>query len=165
MKTKILLLLLFLLIPCMEYAQTWETRTEPGDELKGTVTRIRYKWQPNETEEFAFYSVGNDWKVGVARNAFKVDPTHLNKNNNFVTYATIGFYDINNNLKESWNDCELEVTNMYSVATCPDTSKKKPKGKEAVSNYLRNEKGYVRIIIPTNYGNGFDLKIPCLYNY
>lgn len=66
---KKILLLFAMMVTTTAFAQGWETRTEPGDELKGTSERVRYKWTKGETKVFAFYSTGIEWKVGVARNA------------------------------------------------------------------------------------------------
>ena len=66
---KKILLLFAMMVTTTAFAQGWEIRTEPGDELKGTSERVRYKWTKGETKVFAFYSTGIEWKVGVARNA------------------------------------------------------------------------------------------------
>ena len=157
------LLLFAMMVTTTAFAQGWETRTEPGDELKGTSERVRYKWTEGETKVFAFYSTGIEWKVGVARNAFKPDPTHLTRNQNPPIYATIGFYDAEGNLLETIKDCELDVKDMYRVAELPVNAKKSNKATK-IADYLRTQKGLIRILLPTQFGDGFDMRIPCLNN-
>ena len=160
---KEILLIASLFFTMVANAQRWETRTEAADELKGIPERIRYKWTEGETKVFAFYDSGFEWKVGVARNAFKPDPTHLTRNQNPPIYAIIGFYDEAGNLVEKYEDCELDVTEMYHVASLAPNAKKSNKG-ILVADYLRTQKGFVRILLPTQFGEGFGMKVPCLNN-
>lgn len=162
MKKSLLLFVIMCSALCAN-AQKWESRVEQGDELKGTPERVVYKWTEGETKVFAFSSIGIEWKVGVARNAFKPDPTHLTRNQNPPIYGTIGFYDIDGILLESIRDCELDVTDMYRVVMLPSNAKKSNKATR-VTEYLKTKKGYVRILLPTQFGDGFDLKVPCLNN-
>lgn len=145
-------------------AQGWDVRHEPADDLKGTPERIRYRLEVGGTKVFAFYDTGDFWKVGVGGNGFKPDPTHLNGNQNFVTYARIGFYDGDGRLVESYDGCELEVVDMYRVAQVNENGRRKDNGAYKVAEYLRTQTGYVRLLIPTHFGDGFDLRIPCLGN-
>lgn len=146
-------------------AQKWEMLHEKADELKGTPERTRYRLSDDEAGIFMFYDTGDFWKVGVNRNAFKIDPTHLNKNKNFIAYATIGLYDADGNLIEAWDNCELEIIDMYRVAQVVEKKQgKNKKGAYRVADYLRDTTGFVRILIPTQLGDGFEMKVPCLNN-
>ncbi len=95
-----------------------------------------------------------EWEVGVVRNAFKPDLSHLTRNHNPPIYATIGFYDA-----EEIKDCELDVKDMYRVAELPINAKNNKSTKTA--DYLRTQKGSIRILLQTQFGDGFDMIILC----
>lgn len=156
----VLLLFSFMLPAC---SQQWDIQHEEMDELKGTEERDCYRLLFDNGNKFAFYSVGKSWKVGVTNDGFKVDPTRLNKNNNFVTYAKIGLYNENGESIAVFDKCELEVVSMYLIAQFQEGTKKS-NGARLVAEYLRTQKGYVRILIPTNIRGDFDVRIPCLNN-
>lgn len=160
-KIKMLMILLFAVIPAI--AQTgWDVKRENADPLKGIVERTKYRWQEGETMAFAFYDVESEWKVRVAKNSFKADPRGLTKSNNFIAYAKVGIYDNENNIIEAWEDFHMELTDMYRTATAMSDSKKQRKANQKIAEHLRTGHGYVRILMETHFGNGFDLKVPCL---
>ncbi len=140
-------------------AQRWERKTIEADAMKGQIETVMYEWD-NGNFSFIIYDNHNGWTIhGVP---FKPDPTHVNYRNNFETFAKIGFYDNDDNLLESWDRCCLELTNIYKTAS--SAASKKKKGQYAVSNYLKVNEGYVRIIIPTILGDDWDVTIPCMKN-
>jgi len=160
---KKVLIFMMLMSAIIASAQTgWDIKMESADPLKGTIERTRYKWQEGETMVFAFYNPGTEWKVGVGRNTFKPDPRGLTKNNNFLTYATVGIYDADGNIIEAWDNFHMELTDMYRVATAMEDSKKQRVANKKIIEHLLIGHGYVRILMYTHFGNGFDMKIPCL---
>lgn len=163
---KKVLFLLLMLMPVMAGAQTWEKTIEPGDELKGTTDAVKYKLVDSLARQvMAFYQPGDYWKVGIGGNVFQPDKRGLvhKKTYNMIGYATIGFYDEQNNLIKKWDNCMIELTNNLQVAEASKTIwGKTSKGCRDVVPYLMNERGYVRIIIPTYRGKEFDMKVPCL---
>lgn len=160
---KKVLIFMMLLSAIAVSAQTgWDVKKESADPLKGITERIRYKWQEGETMAFGFYNPGTEWKVGVGRNTFKPDPRGLTKNNNFMAYARVGIYDADGNIIEAWDNFHMELTNMYRVATAMEDSKKQRVANKKIIEHLLIGHGYVRILMDTHFGNGFDMKIPCL---
>ena len=142
-------------------AQEWEKTVQEADDMRGTPAMIVYEWKDGDFS-FTFGSMTNEWRIAIGLgDGFKIDPTHLNRNNNFVCYGNIGFYNHDGKLIEHLGRCTFEVTNFYRHATSPGSQKKK--GQYAVADYLKNGDGYVRIIIPTMRGE-LDAKIPCLNN-
>ena len=98
---KWLLLLMALITQLTINAQQWEKTNEEADELLGTVARVKYKYTDSvNVQAIAFYSDGDFWKIGVGGRVFQPDKRGvvIKKTNNFATYATIGFYDIENKL-------------------------------------------------------------------
>lgn len=157
------IILLMLLCSITISAQNgWDIKNESADPLKGTIERTRYRWQEGETMVFAFYNPGTEWKVGVARNGFKGDPRGLTKNNNFMAYAKVGIYDANGNIIEAWDNFHMELTDMYRVATAMNDSKKQRTANQKIIEHLLSGHGFIRILMETHMGNGFDMKIPCL---
>lgn len=145
-------------------AQTWERVEVPGDELKGTPDRVKYRINNLETlQSIMFYEGGNEWWVGIGGNIFQPDKNGrmVKKTQNYVTYATIGLYDESGKLIAKYEDCMLELTNGMQVAGVYD---RKAKGVREVVPCLTKNKGSVRIIIPTARGKDFDLSVPCLNN-
>jgi len=156
-------LLIMLLGAIVASAQTgWDVKKESADPLKGIAERTRYRWQEGETMVFAFYNPGSEWKVGVGRNGFKGDPRELTKNNNFMAYAKVGIYDANNNILEAWDNFHMELTDMYRVATSMNDSKKQRAANQIITEHLLTGHGYLRILMETQFGNGFDMLVPCL---
>ena len=41
---------------------------------------------------------------------------------------------------------------------------KKAIRQQKIADYLRTQKGLIRILLPTQFGDGFDMRIPCLNN-
>lgn len=156
---KVLFIFAMLLSGLTASAQEWEKTVQEADDMRGTPAMIVYEWK-DEDFSFTFGSMTNEWRIGIGLgDAFKIDPTHLNRRNNFVCYGDIGFYDRDGQMVSHWKGCTFEVTNRYRQAGSPASRKKK--GQYAVADYLKNGDGYVRIIIPTLRGE-LDAKIPCV---
>ncbi len=166
---KRLLSIALLLVGMTSHAQTWKKTVVPGDELKGTGPQTWYRYENKDgTMLMAFHEEDDSWKVGVVRNSFVPDKNvKVHKiTKNFIIYATIGFYNEHDQLVTKWTNCMMELPNDFRVAQTSVTlwSEKTVKGCREVVPYLLNEKGYVRILLPTYLGDGFDLKVPCLHN-
>lgn len=163
---RLLAIMATLLVAVVAGAQEWEKTLEKGDELKGTTDRYKYKMVDSlSLQVIAFYQPGDYWKVGIGRNVFMPDKRGIvhKRTYNQIGYATIGFYDENDHLIKKWENCIIELTNNMQVA---EASKniwgKTSKGCRDVVPFLMNERGYVRIIIPTYMGKEFDMKVPCI---
>ena len=154
---KVLSIVALLLIGMAASAQEWEKKTTEADPMLGTKADVIYEWT-NADCVFAFSESGNGWSVKGF--GFKPDATHVNHRQNFETYAKIGFYNEKDELVSMFDKCKLELTELYGRAT--SEANKKNKGQYAVTEYLKKERGYVRIIIPLMRGGVFDVSIPCM---
>jgi len=154
---KVFLIIALLLAGMTVSAQEWERKTTEADEMLGTTADTLYEWR-NADCVFTFSKNSNGWSVKGF--GFKPGTTHLSRRNNFLTYARIGFYNENDSVLSIYDNCKLELTEIYCRATS-DASRKK-EGQYAVNDYLKNEKGYVRILIPLIRGGLFDVSIPCM---
>jgi hypothetical protein len=154
---KIVITTIMLLISIGISAQEWQRKVIEADPMLGISETVMYEWKSTDCS-FIMYDNSNEWSLTGTH--FKPDPTHVNHRYNFLTYARIGFYSDDDCLIESWDHCKLELTNVYQTATSGVGRKKK--GQYAVTNYLMNNTGYVRIVIPTIHGGTFDITIPCM---
>jgi hypothetical protein len=104
-----------------------------------------------------FRIISNDiFDSKVDRNGWSLDYKNL-----FV--AIIGYYDINNKLIEK-KKCGFEIGANSHQAHSIKYGMHRQEGKYVIS-YLRNKKGYVRIIASLYGSNGkFDIKVPCMNN-
>ncbi len=159
---KLLFLVMLLCAITVSAQNGWDIKKESADPLKGTTERMRYRWQEGETMVFAFYNPGSEWKVGVGRNGFKGDPRGLTKKQNFMAYAKVGIYDADDNIIEAWDNFHMELTDLYRVATAMNDSKKQQVANQKIIEHLLLGHGYIRVLMETHMGNGFDMKIPCL---
>lgn len=137
--------------------QEWKQFIVEADQMLGVREHATYVYN-NGDWIFSFNSENNSWSI--KGEAFKPDPTHVNHRQNFETYARIGFYDDNDKMLSVFENCRLELTDIYRRAT--SNASKKKNGQYIVNDYLRNSKGYVRIIIPTIQGGIFDAMVPCM---
>lgn len=156
---KALSIVIMLLAVMTASAQEWEKKVTEADPMLGTKATVIYEWQ-NADCVFTFSESSNRWSV--LGSNFKPDATHVNRRQNFETFAKIGFYNEQDEVVAIFENCKLELTDIYRRATSDVSNKKK--GQYAVTDYLKNEKGYVRIIIPQIQGGVFDVSIPCMNN-
>ena len=163
---KKVLLLLVIMMAIGASAQTWERVEVPGDELKGTPNRVKWRINNFETlQSIMFYEGDDQWWVGIGGNIFQPNGQIVKSTQNFATSAIIGLSDEAGNLIAKYEDCLLELTNGMQVAgTVENFFGKTTKGARDVVPYLTNNKGSVRIIIPTARGKEFDLRVPCMNN-
>ena len=78
-------------------------------------------------------------------------------------HAIVGYYDINGKLIDK-RTCSFIVGNTHKEGDSIRFGMKRYEGKHIVS-YLRNKKGYVRIVTSLYLSNNkFDIKVPCLNN-
>lgn len=167
MKRKIIILAM-LAMAVSAGAQMWERTVEPGNELKGTQEMAKYRIEDAEKKQvMAFCQPGDYWKVGIGGRVFQPNKSGnvVKKTLNFVTYATIGYYDENDKLTAKHEKCLLQLTQGMQVAEVTENIwGKTTKGAKDVVPYLMNKRGYVRIIIETVRGPEFDMKVPCVNN-
>lgn len=143
----------------------WMATTHDADELIGneSYTSLIYStdvgsivlWD-NETKKFRIITNNELFDSDVQKAGWNPSYRSL-----FV--ATIGFYNLDNKLlkkKKVW----FEIGSNHRQAVSTAGSSGKNEGKDVVT-YLRNNKGYIRIVAPLHLTNlNFDLKIPCLQN-
>ena len=151
-------------IPQVANAQKWDTTFFAADELERIEAYYAFHVTDSTGNVFNFWSNDNkNFRVVSSSGIF-------NWSGNFhIVKATIGYYDVSNKLIER-NDIQLVVADGRGDMAEPNTSigigsiSNKKKAIELL-NYLQNEEGYVRILIPL-YGRNdkFDLTIPCIRN-
>ena len=113
---------------------------------------------PEEVEQAKVYDA-DDLYLEYGDGYLQVDDDFLDILNDVES----ALYDAEGNLLETIKDCELDVKDMYRVAELPVNAKKSNKATK-IADYLRTQKGLIRILLPTQFGDGFDMRIPCLNN-
>lgn len=161
MKKAILSISLFL--SSLLASAQWQVSKSEGDELLGTTptTTIYYlkdhccfSYIQNNDE---FFQISTD--IGM----FDYHPA------SYIFRSVIGFYNENKTLINKYDDFLLitmpgKTQTAYSNKTAKLGGTQKKKIKRLI-DFIRNEKGYVRIVAPI-YGKNqqFDLTMPCLQN-
>ena len=145
-------------------AQKWDTTFFAADELEGIEAYYAYHITDSTGNVFNFWS-NDDKNFRVVCSSGIFDWS----GNFHIVKATIGYYDASKKLIEK-KDIQLVVADgrgdvaelNTSIGITAVSNKKKA---IQLLNYLRDEEGYVRILIPL-YGRNdkFDLTIPCIRN-
>lgn len=108
----------------------------------------------NESAKFRILSDKGTFDTEVVKWAFKYRS---------VFTAIVGYYDINGKLL-SKKKCQFEIGSNHRQAHSMKDTWGHNEGKNVIS-FLRNEKGYVRLIAPLSGTNSkFDIKVPCMNN-
>lgn len=143
----------------------WAVKTYEADELIGTKSYTSLIYSTNvgsvvlwDNEVKKFRIISDDGLFD-----FKVTKAGWDWSDRTLFVATIGLYDLNGKLikkKKVW----FEKGANHSQAVSTAGSSGKNEGKDVIT-FLRNNKGYVRIVAPLSSTNlNFDIKIPCLKN-
>lgn len=158
MKKLILGLLLLLTSPV--FAQ-WDKVVVKGDELKGTSDGVNCVYS-DDYKHIAFNEESVNYFVLITDKSFFNFGTQKGTNGNYITVGLTGLYDNQDKLIEKF-DVTFEV---MEIATKIYPNKYTSKGgnnlkrSKKIIDYLKNEKGYVRFILPLHDGSEFDLKVP-----
>jgi hypothetical protein len=141
----------------------WEKTTFNGDELLETEDYMAFSYS-DANGEIVLWNNSNE-KFRLITNDGIFDYRHENGAWYYDKFfiATIGYYDINNKLISKKSCC----FGVGDIASQGHSTRYKFKGNEGkhVISYLREKKGYVRIVAPLYAKNThFDLKVPCMNN-
>ena len=135
----------------------WETRKSGGDELKGYSPSVAHLYKCDEGDICFFDGSESTFMVSTYNGFFDYDV------DDYVKGAIIGLYDINDNLIEKIKTPTQRTfwvgEKNHHIMVCV----KKDVGEKIVS-FLKNQKGFVRIIAERYSRSDFDIKIPCMNN-
>lgn len=160
---KIFLILFFALFMCMSInAQQWTVVNNSGDELRGTTASTSYMWtEYNGT----FYYQDNDDKlfiINTSEGIFNSNGQRGTKGRPIVV-GLVGFYNEDDSMIE-----KMELTfeiNEGSQSVYPNKYTYKGgnnyKRSKHVLDFIQNNKGYVRILIPRYNKTDLELKVQC----
>lgn len=147
-------------------AQSGWTRTQlSGDELLNTEACTAFIYSDTNGSVVLWDNNDKYFRIISANGTFnsKLDRNGRSLEYKSLFHAIIGYYDINNNLIDK-RFCCFEVVNSHSQAHSIRYGMKRYEGKYIMS-YLRNKKGYVRIVTALSGTNTkFDIKVPCMNN-
>lgn len=151
MRKTILLLAMLATAGCLVAQVGWNTEVYHADELKGTKGYTAYIYTDNNGDYFVLWSHKDD-EFRIASNSHIFDYHGSNKSFQVI----IGLYD----------DKDSLIKKIECYAFTDDENSHwayvHRKNAKQTINFIRDYKGYVRIIAPL-YGtlSDFDLRIPC----
>lgn len=160
--------LLFLMLAITCNAQGWTKTTLEADELLGEKGGIAYSFCNEEnTMKFICWE-GNTESFRVISSTKLFDyGSNLGANGHKIFLGLIGFYDENDSLIEKIEKFCFELddeglSNQAHPNRWTSMGGNNKKNVRKMFDYLKNKKGYIRIVAPL-YGtnSNFDLKIPC----
>lgn len=135
----------------------WETYKSGGDELKGSSPYVAHIYRCKEGEICLCDNSESTFLVATYNGIFDYDV------DNYVKGAIIGLYDINGNLIEKIKTPTQRtfwvIEENGDVMSCI-----KKDVREKIVSFLKNQKGFVRIIAERYSRSDFDIKIPCMNN-
>ena len=159
------LLIFFLIFATLPMFAQWSKTVVKGDELKGTSDGVNCVYS-DDFKHIAFNEKSDNYFIVVTDKSFFNYSSIRGSNRRFIVDGLVGLYDNQDKLIE-----RIEIT--FETMEKPTTvypNKYTSKGgnnlkrSKKVIDYLKNENGYVRIVLPLYNGEEFDLKIPTLNN-
>ena len=162
-----LLLSLMLVLSVPMAAQNWTKFEVKGDELKGTKDHITYLY--NEDTMYFQFDEENDKQfiVKTEKSFFNYAPDWFGYHHRNLVMGKVGLYDTDDKLIEGI-DLLFEITDHTNILIPNKYTKmggNNSKRCKKVLDFIKNQKGFVRIVLPLyDDTTDFDLKIPTLQN-
>ena len=151
---RILLLLVLCVTAMVSTAQNgWQPITIDGDELKGTESYVVYNYNTGDGI-LGFYENTGIIVIMTDKGIFDYD------SDDYAKGVVIGLYDKNEKLVEKVQtptQRTFHVANRGHSAFCvrDDVNAK-------LVEYIKNNNGYVRIVVDRWERGDFDIKVPCM---
>lgn len=148
---KLLFIVSFLFCMSTMSAQ-WESTFHPADELKKTKEYTSYMYTDASGNCLIFWSNSKkNYRITCENEVFDCDVNH------FIS-VIVGFYDENGNLKRKKKN-KLHITNdNYQMADLSSMF-----GNSDVVTFLKEEKGYIRILVPVFRSvSPLEIRVPCM---
>ena len=165
MKKIILVLMAMVTIPML--AQTWGKKIIEGDNLKGTIDQVVSVYNEG-TKTFFFSTVKDNYFLVRTSESFFNFSSKTGERGNYLVNGIIGQYDSEDKLLERI-DILFEVDDNHGQTLHPNKYTQMGgnnlKRCKKVLDFIKNEKGYIRIILPLYNDSEFDLKIPTLHSF
>lgn len=136
----------------------WRAEVQHADELKGTEEYTSYIYTDKKGDYIVIWSnTDEDFRIVSNSNIF-----NYNVGSTKWFSSTIGLYDENGNLLEKVG-IDFDARNDDPrIADNSTTFRREKKAAKKIITFIRNEKGYVRIIAPLyRSNNDYDIEVPC----
>lgn len=165
MKKIILILMAMATIPMA--AQTWGKKTIEGDDLKGTKTQVITMYNEG-TKSFYFSTLKDNYFLVNTSESFFNYSSRIGAEGKNLVKGVVGQYDSEDKLLERI-DILFEVHDNHARTLHPNKYTQMGgnnlKRCKKVLDFIENENGYIRIILPLYNDSDFDLKIPTLHSF
>lgn len=166
---KKIIFILIMMCACLSInAQEWKTIQIDGDELMGTQSCKAFVYQQNE-DSWSFIQfdyMTDDFILKAPNSVF--DFTGKGASGGKLVKGIVGFYDDNGKLIEKIDTyCFESLSSYYNQVHSNKYSKmggNNKKNAKKIIDYLHNNKGSVRFIIPLYNSTSFDFTVSCLNN-
>ena len=160
---KIILTLIFALIISLNInAQQWNVINNNADELKGTPAFTSYIWI-EKNGGFGYKDIDNTmFFIKTSEGIFNSNGRRGQKGRPLIV-GLVGFYNLKDSLIDKM-EITYEITEDYqSVYPNKYTYKGGNNYKRArkIIDYIKNNDGYIRFIIPRYAKGNFELKVLC----
>ena len=151
---KIIFMLAFMLSSISIFAQQWTQKEFKADELKGTDGYMAYTYKDENGNSFIYWS-NTEKKLRLINKVGIFDSDSYGN-----VLAKLGFYDESGNLVKKKDFGISTISNSYSMA-----ENKYSKESAMILKYLKEQKGYIRILAPMFQSvSPWEIKVPCLNN-
>lgn len=149
-------------------AQTWQTETIAGDELLGTKSCTAYFYTEGDEENnksfIMFGDTNEDFNICLSTGVFDFSGGGASKGK--LVKGLVGIYDENGKLIKKFDDyCFESVGSFYNKIHSNKYSKmggNNKKNAKVIIEHLRNNKGFVRFVIPLFDDVPLDFKVNCM---
>lgn len=156
---KVIVLIIMLATAVCSFAQVgWRTEVHHADELKGTEEYTAYIYTDSKGDYIVLWSnTDEDFRIVSNRHIF-----NYNSGGTKWFSSTVGLYDENGKLIEKVGIDFDAHNDDPRIAENSTTFRRDKKAAKKIITFIRNEKGYVRIIAPLyRSNNDYDIEIPC----
>lgn len=131
---------------------TWFTIELEGDELLGTSDNVAISYITDEGDKVLTYTQHPTYFIiGLGKGIFDFKVHSTRYSTHHTESVIIGYYDADGNLVDKEETTLSKLGNEYDNGVFDS---------EKMSDYIRNNEGYVRIVADSYRGSDFDNKIP-----
>ena len=164
---KALTTIIMAFVAVLAFAQGWQTQTIAGDELLGTKSCTAYIFSADEDANktfIVFSDTNEDFNICLSTGVFDFNGIGANKGK--LVKGLVGLYDENGKLIKKFDDyCFESVGSFYNKLHSNKYSKmggNNKKNAKLIIEHLKNNKGFVRFVIPCFDDVPLDFKVNCM---
>ena len=160
-----LIVCLMTMVVSVNAQSEWVTEIHAADELTGTDEYTSVSYIDGSNGIVTWSTESKKFRIICGEEMFdsKIQRAGWNPNYRSLFEAVVGLYSTDGKLiKKKYVTFEIGANHHQGMSVGGRTGKNEGK---IVLDYLRNKKGYIRIVAPLSGTNtNFDMKVPCMNN-